>query len=455
MNPRRILLFIITLTFVAAVIDLPRSVPLKFTYGPIKIDTILTRPVINTQFGGRPIIKDFELKQGLDLQGGTHVVLLADMSQISEGDRRDALESAKNIISRRVDLFGVSEPLIQTAQFGSDYRIIVELAGITDINQALDVIGRTAQLDFRELAPTATEAATIFDFLPTGLTGKNLKKASTQFGQNGGPEVAIVFDDEGAKQFQDITSRNVGKPVAIFVDEFPVTLPRVNQAITGGSAVITGQFTLDEAKNLAIQLNAGALPVPIQIIEQKNIGATLGQESVSKSIRAGVIGLEMVMLFMILYYGWLGFLANIALIIYGLITLALYKLIPVTLTLPGLAGFILSVGMAVDSNILIFERMKEEVRSGKPWKTAMELGFGRAWDSIKDANVATLITAFILFNPMNWSFLNSSGIVRGFALTLSLGIFISLFTGIVVTRTLLRVFYRGQDVAQTKKGNDL
>lgn len=445
MTPRRLLVLIIALTFIAVVIDLPKSTPLKFSAGPVNLDTTIYRPVIDTQFNGKPIKKDFELKQGLDLQGGTHVVLQADMSQIPPEDKQDALESAKNIIARRVDMYGVSEPVIQTSQKGEDYRIIVELAGVKDINQALDIIGRTAQLDFRELAPEATQAATIFDFLPTSLTGKNLKKATVQFGQTGTPEVAIQFDNDGSKLFADITQRNVNKQVAIFLDEYPVTIPRVNQAITGGQAVITGQFTLDEAKNLAIQLNAGALPVPISIIEQKNIGATLGQESVQKSIQAGLIGLEMVMLFMILYYGWLGFLASIALIIYGLITLALYKLIPITLTLPGLAGFILSVGMAVDSNILIFERLKEELRAGKPWRTAMELGFGRAWDSIKDANIATLITAFILFNPLNWSFLNTSGLVRGFALTLSLGIVISLFTGIVVTRTLLRVFYHGPD----------
>jgi preprotein translocase subunit SecD len=254
--------------------------------------------------------------------------------------------------------------------------------------------------------------------------------------------VGLEFDEEGSKLFEEITGRNIGKPVAIFLDELPVTFPTVSDTISGGNGVISGQFTTQEAKNLSIQLNAGALPVPIKIIEQRNVGATLGQESIEKSIRAGLVGLSMVMIFMMLYYGKLGLLADIALIIYGLITLALYKLIPVTLSLPGLAGFILSVGMAVDSNILIFERMKEELRMGRKWHEAMELGFGRAWDSIKDANIATLITAFILFNPLNWDFLNRSGMVRGFALTLSLGILISLFTGVVITRNLMRVFYK-------------
>jgi len=222
-------------------------------------------------------------------------------------------------------------------------------------------------------------------------------------------------------------------------------MPTVDEAITSGQAVIRGNFTLETAKQLSTLLNAGALPVPIKIIEQRNVGATLGQESVQKSVRAGMVGLLMVAGFMWAYYGKLGFLADLALIIYGLITLALYKLIPVTLTLPGIAGFILSIGMAVDSNILIFERMKEETRAGCHWKRAMELGFGRAWDSIRDANICTLITCFILFNPFNWNFLNVSGMIRGFALTLGLGIFISLFTGIVVTRTLLRVLYHGKE----------
>lgn len=442
MTPRRILIIILAITFIAIIIDLPQSYPLNINTGPINYQTTLRRPEIDFVIFGKQVKKDLDLKKGLDLQGGTHVVLQANMEDIESSDRLDALESSKNIIARRVDLYGVNEPVIQTSVFEDDYRIIVELPGVQDVDQALDLIGKTAQLDFRELAPEATEAATLADFIPTGLTGQHLKKSTVQYGQTGTPEVAIQFDSDGSDMFSDITQRNVDKPVAIFLDEFPVTVPRVNQHITGGQAVISGQFTLDQAKNLSIQLNAGALPVPIEIIEQRNIGASLGEESVQKSLRAGLIGLEMVMLFMILYYGWKGFLADIALIIYAIITLAIYKLIPVTLTLPGLAGFILSVGMAVDSNILIFERMKEELRLGKPKRTAMELGFGRAWDSIKDANVATLITAFILFNPFNWAFLNTSGMVRGFALTLSIGIIISLFTGIVVTRTLMRVFYK-------------
>lgn len=430
------------MALIAGVIDMPAEVPVKIHQGPFNIDTVIRRPVFDFTLLGTHFKSTFDIKKGLDLQGGTHVVLQANMKDIKPEDRNTALESAKNIIARRVDLFGVSEPVIQTSVTGEDYRIVVELPGVKDINQALDLIGKTAQLDFRELSPEATQAAFLTDFKETQLTGKHLRKSQVQFDQTGKPEVGITFDEEGAKLFADITGRNIDRPLAIFLDEMPVTIPKVNTQITGGEAVITGSFTLEEAKNLSIQLNAGALPVPIEVLQQQNIGASLGQDSVNKSLQAGFVGLGMVMLFMILLYGFQGLLADIALVIYGLFTLALYKLIPVTLTLPGLAGFILSVGMAVDSNILIFERMKEELRMGKPWRTAMELGFGRAWDSIKDANMATLVTAFILFNPLDWSFLNSSGMVRGFALTLGLGVITSLFTGIIVTRTLMRLFYK-------------
>lgn len=446
MRSVRIFFIIIAISFISAIIAMPQAVPISIHWGPFNYSTTLYRPIIDTSLFGRQYYKDFDLKLGLDLQGGTHVALQADMSGIASGDREDALESARNVIARRVDLFGVNEAVVQTSVVNSeDYRVVVELPGVNDVDQALTLIGQTAELDFRALAPEATSAATIFDFEPTDLSGRHLERASVQFGtEDGTPGVSLQFNDEGSEIFSRLTAQNVGKPIAIFLDGLPVTVPVVNQQITGGQASITGAFSLEEAKNLAIQLNAGALPVPIEIIEQRNIGASLGQESVERSIRAGAVGLATVMLFMVLYYGWLGLIADAALIVYGLITVALYKLIPVTLTLPGLAGFILSVGMAVDSNILIFERMKEELRDGKSWKNAMELGFGRAWDSIKDANVATLTTAFILFNPLNWSILNTSGMVRGFALTLGLGILISLFTGVVVTRTFMRVFYRNR-----------
>lgn len=437
MSRRYLLWLILVLTFIAVFIDLPAKIPLRFA------NTEISRPILDIQIGNLRFFRDLEIKQGIDLAGGSHLVFQADMDQIGVEDRDSALEATKENINRRINLFGLAESLVQTSKLGENYRLIVELPGITDVNQAIDLIGQTAQLDFRELSAEATEAAILDDFLLTDLTGKELNKAQVQFDPNTGqPVVGLEFNDEGAKKFGEITGRNVGKPVAIFLDGLPITTPIVQEKITTGQAVITGEFTTAEAKLLSTQLNAGALPVPIKVVEQRNIGAILGTESVRRSIQAGLIGLIMVILFMGAYYGWLGVLADTGLIIYGLTTLMLYKLIPVTLTLPGIAGFILSVGMAVDANILIFERMKEEVRAGKPRPLAMELGFGRAWDSIRDANICTLITCFILFNPFSWSFLNTSGMVRGFALTLGLGVLLSLFTGIVVTRTILRTFSR-------------
>lgn len=399
--------------------------------------------------------RDLEIKQGLDLQGGTEIILEVDMTDIPASDRDLSLESAESIIRRRVDLFGVSEPLIQRSESNDQYRLIVQLAGIQNLDQALNLIGQTAQLDFRELKDASplegTDSAQLFlnDFVLTDLTGSDLKKAYVAFDSQGGggAQVALEFSDQGREKFAQITKKNIKKPVAIFLDSLPLTIPTVQQEISDGQAVITGNFTPQSAKQLAIQLNAGALPAPINISAQRTVGPTLGSDSVQKSLKAGAVGLGLVMLFMIAFYGRLGLIANLGLVVYGLITLSLYKLIPVTLTLPGLAGFILSVGMAVDANILIFERYKEELRLEKPWAYALELGFGRAWDSIKDANLATLFTAFILFNPLNWQFLPQSGMVRGFALTLSLGVLTSLFTGIVVTRFLLKKLYKGKSHA--------
>jgi len=442
MKPRRLFWLIIILTLLAIFVDLPDSFHLKIVIPKtnIKIDQEISRPKLDLRTSKFRFYRDLEIKKGIDLAGGTHLLFVADMSKIKEEDRSSALEAVKNNIERRINLFGVNEPLIQTSKFKEEYRLIVELPGVTEVNQAIELIGQTAQLDFRELPPGATTAASFADFKTTNLTGKDLTRSRVEFDSNTGkPVVGLEFSDEGGRKFAEITKRNVGRPLAIFLDEIPLTAPMVKEEINTGKAVISGDFTLDEAKKLSIQLNAGALPVPIKIVEQRNVGASLGEESVRKSIRAGMIGLLMVGFFMIAYYGYLGFLATCGLVIYGLLTLALYKLIPVTLTLPGVAGFLLSIGMAVDSNILIFERMKEEIWTGKPRSLAMELGFGRAWDSIRDANVCTLITCFILFNPFNWNFLNTSGMVRGFALTLALGVGLSLFTGIVVTRTILRV----------------
>lgn len=442
MNKRRLTLWlIIGLSLVSAYLALPGYQPVNLNIAGRQLNFTFERPPLEITLGRLRFSRDLEAKKGIDLAGGAHLVFEADMTDLPVEDRDASLESARENIERRINLFGVAEPLIQTSRVGESYRLIVELPGIDDVNQAISLVGQTAQLDFRELAPEATEAATMADFQPTDLTGADLKKAQLQFDPNtGNPVVSLLFNDTGKDRFAAITGRNVGRPVAIFLDEFPVTIPNVNEPITAGEAVITGSFTLDEAKQMIVQLNAGALPVPVKVIEQRQIGATLGAASVQKSLRAGLIGLVMVIVFMVGYYSYLGGLAALGLVIYGLLTLALYKLIPVTLTLPGIAGFLLSVGMAVDANILIFERMKEEIHAGRPRQIAMELGFGRAWDSIRDANVCTLITCFILFNPFNWNFLVSSGMVRGFALTLGLGVMLSLFTGVVVTRTILRTF---------------
>lgn len=420
----RKLLFIAVGVVIAAVIDLLPEINLNL--GPIKFQ------------------RSLGFKPGLDIAGGVHLVLQAKMDQIAPADREEALKSAAEVIRRRVDLFGVSEAVVQTAQNQDQYRIITELPGLTNVKEAVTLLGQTAQLSFREQAGEASPSAlTRFDFSPTALTGKDLQRARIDFDQTSGkPVVALEFSEVGKQKFAELTKKNVGKYLAIFLDELPITIPVVQEEIEDGRAVISGGFTTDEAKKLAIQLNAGALPTPIEIVEQRNVGATLGKASVERSIRAGLLGLLVVTSFMVAVYGGLGVIAIVALGIYAIITLAVYKLVPVTITLPGLAGLILSIGMAVDSNILIFERFKEERRAGLTWQPAMERAFGRAWDSIKDANVATLTTAFILLNPLDWPWLPTSGLVRGFALTLSLGIGLSLFTGILVSRTLIRFFYR-------------
>ncbi len=442
-KPQKVSIAILFLTIVSLYIVLPSKI---FN---------LSVPRINLKIGPWDMSKEIELKQGLDIKGGLQVTLKADMKDYSTTDRPAALESLKTVIGQRIDLFGVSESGMRTAVSGDDYRLILELPGVTDTQQALSLIGQTAQMMFAlpvfTPGKTASESATLTGFTPTDLTGADLQRAQVTFeSQDRSPAVSLTFKDSGKTKFAKITKENIGKPVAILLDGFPITMPTVQAEITTGDAIITGQFSTEEAKALAIQLNAGALPVPVSILSQKNIPATLGADSIKKSVTAGAIGLSMVIFFMISYYGRLGLIASVGLVLYGLFTLTLYKLIPVVLSLPGIAGFLLSVGMAVDSNILVFERYKEEIRAGRDWRVALELAFGRAWDSIKDANTATIITGLILFNPLNWSFLNTSGSVRGFALTLILGILISLFTGIVITRNLLRVFFKGKSLT-TKK----
>lgn len=446
-------IFIVLITIFGAVIALPESLTFSLPVPGNERTITIGSPVININLGGRQITKKFEFKRGLDIQGGMQVVLRADVSNIAEQDRLSALESARNIILRRVDLYGIAEPTVQTAMSNNEYRLIVELPGVSNPQEALSLVGQTALLDFRLFDQTLPEepvsedatasAEPLIQLVETGLTGQQLKRSTVDFDPNTGePVVFLEFSEEGREIFAQVTSDHTGEMLGIFLDGSLLMAPTINTPIVDGRATITGGFTIDEAKQLSIQLNAGALPVPIEVLEQRTIGASLGQDSVEKSLMAGLVGLGLVMLFMILYYGVKGILASMALIVYAILTIAIYKTMGVTLTLPGIAGLILSIGMAVDANILIFERMKEELRVGKPFAVAMELGFGRAWDSIKDANLATIITSLILINPFNLSFLNTSGLVRGFGITLLIGVLLSLFTGVVVTRTLLRLFLK-------------
>jgi preprotein translocase subunit SecD len=416
---------------------------------PVKLDLFgrtFYRPDFSFTLGTFSFKPNLDLRYGLDLAGGASLTYDIDTSKISQANLQNALNSLKSNIERRVNLFGVSESSIGLTNQNGDHRLVVDLPGVTDIQQAIDLIGKTAQLSFmgvvdENLFTTATTSAEFAKSLKdTGLNGSHLILAAPQSNPNTGEvEVSLEFNAEGTKLFEKATTDYLNKRLAILLDNEIITAPNVSVIIPDGKAVINGTFDTKSAKSLSAQLNAGALPLPIKSIITSTVGATLGQDSINKGIRAGLVGLAIVSLFMIGNYGYLGFIADISLIIYGLITLTLYRLIPVTLTFPGIVGFILSVGMAVDSNILIFERMKEELRAGKTWNNAMELGFGKAWNSIKDANSCTIITGLILFNPFNWTFLNSSGMVRGFAVTLLIGVILGMFTGVFVTRNLLRV----------------
>ena len=503
-----------------------------------------------------PSFFNVPFRLGLDLQGGTHLIYQADLSQIPDEDHASSVEGVRDVIERRVNAFGVAEPIIQTTKAKDTWRVIVELAGVHDVNQAINMIGETPLLEFKEqnpnpvielteeqqqeldtynedakkraeevlvkvLEPNADFIAlanehtedpgnadsggnlgfvergllvpefekTCFDklspgkvsrsltktafgyhiikkeeeqgigddykahcrhilimtkserdvalsageWLYTGLTGKQLKRAQVDFDPNTqAGQVSLEFNDEGKEMFAEITQRNIGLPIAIFLDGSPISTPTVQEAILAGRAVITGQFTIQEVKLLAQRLNAGALPVPINLISQQTVGATLGNESVQKSLTAGLIGLIIIAIFMILYYRLLGIVAVITLLFYGVVILAIFKLVPVTLTLSGIAGFILSLGMAVDANVLIFERIKEELKADKMLNNAVEQGFVRAWPAIFDGNVSTLITCFILMGF-------TTSMVKGFAVTLSIGILISMFSAMIVTKMILKL----------------
>ncbi len=369
---------------------------------------------------------------GLDLVGGTHLVYKIDFSKVPDASRSDTANGLRDVIERRVNMFGVKEPQVTVGQSGADYLLNVDLAGISDVNQAINEIGQTPYLDFRLEVQNGTST----QFIPTGLTGQYLQSAKIDFDQTtGAPRVDLSFNSDGATMFEKLTGDNIGKRIAIFVDNNLLSDPVVQDKISGGNAIITSpSFTIDSAKQLASNLSAGALPAPISLIDQQTVGASLGKDSLDKSILAGVIGMILVMLFMIIYYRSFGIYASVALIIYTILSLSIFKLF-VTMSLAGIAGFLLSIGMAVDANVLIFERTKEELRRGLSRTVAIKEGFKRAWPSIRDSNVSTIITTLILYNL-------TSSFVKGLALTLLLGVLVSMFTAITVTRNLMTVFVK-------------
>ncbi len=354
------------------------------------------------------------IRQGLDLQGGTHIVMQAEDTEQNKVTT-EAVNQVINIMQKRINEMGLTEPIIQRE---GGNRIIIELPGEKDPQKAIETIGKTAVLEFKN------EEGDVC------LTGEDLKDAKEQMGQNKSPVVALQFTDAGGDKFAELTSANIGRHIGIYLDGELLTNPVVNDAITGGSAVITGQRTLDEAKDLAILLRSGALPVKVSVMEVRTVGPSLGQDSKDKSVTAFTIGLSLVVLFMLGMYRMAGFVADIALLVYVLILLGILSALQATLTLPSIAGVILSIGMAVDANILIFERFKEEIASGKILRLAVQAGFKRAFTTIFDANMTVIITSAILF------FLGS-GTVKGFAFTLGLGVAVSMFTAITVSRTLL------------------
>ncbi len=502
-------------------------------------------------------ISELKIHLGLDLQGGTYLVYRADLSNVPANQVNDSLNGARDVIERRVNAFGVSEPIIQTSANGAESKVIVELAGVKDVSKAIDMIGETPILDFREpkteedvkLSDTEKAKAQQYNqqqqekaqkileeakkgeksfedlakensndpsvaenggdlgffkkgsmvkefdevaFNPdfqvgqvwpelvktqfgyhiikktdqrgegadqevkashilftiknenydeealyadpyklTGLTGKNLERADVVFDPNTGePQVSLTFDSEGKEKFREVTERNLEKIVPIYLDGKPITMPVIKSVIGDGKAVISGNFTVETAKKLVQRLNEGALPVPIELIHQQTVGASLGQESLDRSLIAGLVGFFIVALFMILIFRWMGVKAVLALLIYTLILVSIFKLLGITLTLSGIAGLILSIGIAVDANVLIFERIREELFLGKEKNLAIDEGFRRAWPSIRDGNVSTIITCLVLI-----SF--GTGMVRGFAIALVLGVALSMFTAIVITRNFI------------------
>lgn len=390
--------------------------------------------VLTTNVQGDP----HQVRLGLDLAGGTELTYVADTSGVTT-DVPGALNALRDVIEKRVNLFGVAEPIVELEKSSAvagtvEDRLLVQLPGVTDVKAAADAIGKTPTLEFR-LAAGSTGSTT--DFVSTGLTGRYLKSAELQFGTGQGTTAAgesivvLHFNDDGAKLFEKITTTNVGKVLGIFLDGQPISTPVIQEGIPGGTATITGRFTAVEARDLVQNLNFGALPVPIQLIGSNTVGPTLGADAYAAGLYAGLIGFALVALFMILWYRIPGLVASVALVIYIIATIALIKFIPITLTASGIAGFIISIGMAVDANVLIFERMKEELRGGKGAQEAAKAGFARAWPAIRDGHLTMLISSVILF----WL---GTSIVQGFALVFGLGVILSLISAVFITRLFLR-----------------
>lgn len=420
-----------------------------------------SEPRLNKNFETQTaFFKKFPFRLGLDLSGGSHLIYKADVSGIPSSQVADSMDALRDVIERRVNIFGVSEPVVQVQSgsfiSGGENQLIVDLPGVTDVEKAKAMIGQTPLLEFKIERPKdqPIDIGTIKpgkdgkldlsqidlsaqQYVSTDLTGRYLKRATLEFDQNTRePRVSLQFDDTGTKLFAEITKANIGKQVAIYLDGAPISTPVVREEITAGQAVISGSFNPTEAKQLVGRLNSGALPVPISILSTQTIGAILGDNAVNAGVKATVIGFIFIAIFLVLWYRLPGLVATVSLSIFIAIMLALFKLIPVTLTAAGIAGFIIAIGIAVDANVLIFERIKEEMRGGRTVPDAISFGFSRAWLAIRDSNTSSLITAAILY----WF---GTSLIKGFALTLGLGILVSLFSAITISRIFLRVVNMG------------
>jgi protein-export membrane protein SecD len=401
----------------------------------------------------------FPFKLGLDLAGGTELVYKADISSLKAGEVASSLTSLRDVIERRINLFGVTEPIVlnEKSTLAGEERLLVQLPGVTNIDSAIAMIGQTPVLEFKTERPEAEKASLLkakedfikaqkegksptltkevledTEFKNTDLTGKYLEKSQVGFSAAGNPEISLSFNKEGAALFEKITSENVGKNIAIYLDGSAISVAGVREAISGGKASIQGNFTPQEAKTLVGRLNSGALPIPISLIGTNLVGPTLGAKASEAGVRAAIFGLLLVSLFLILWYRLPGLIATFSLLMYVAIVLTLFKLIPVTMTAPSIAGFIISIGLAVDANVLIFERMKEEIKNKKSVQEAIVLGFKRAWTSIRDSNISSLIIALVLF-------FTGTSIIKGFALTFMIGVSVSMLSAIVISRIILIV----------------